>query len=77
MANVKRVNWIVNFVIDYGSIALVLAVAAIYLWGTVDVAVNPPASPGMSGMATIFGVLLVLLAVKLWRDVRSERSRQR
>jgi hypothetical protein len=73
----KRVRWFMNFAIDYGSIALVLVVAAIYLWGTVDVAINPPVSPGMSGLATVFGVLLVLLAVKLWRDVRSERSRER
>jgi membrane protein YdbS with pleckstrin-like domain len=73
----KGVKWLVTFAIDYGSIALVLAVAAIYLWGTVDVAINPPVSSGMSGIAAVFGVLLVLLAVKVWRDVRSDRSRER
>jgi hypothetical protein len=77
MRVMRRVKRLVNFVIDYGSIALVLMVAAIYLWGTVDRVVNPPLSPGMSGIATVFGVLLVLLAVKLWRDVRSERRRER
>jgi hypothetical protein len=73
----RRVKRLVNIAIDYGSIALVLMVAATYLWGTVDRVVSPSLSPGMSGIATVFGVLLVLLAVKLWRDVRSERRRER
>ena len=70
----KRLKWLVNFAIDYGSIALVLFVAAIFLLGN---AVNPPRSPGMSGVGTVFGVVLVALALKLWSDVRRERSRER
>jgi hypothetical protein len=72
----KRLRWAVNYAIDYGSIALVAFVAGFYLL--------PPFfterdryHPGLSGIATLLGLLLLLLAVKLWRDVRDERRRER
>ena len=74
----RRLQWLIAFAIDYGSIALVGLVAAIYLWGTVERLINPPdLPPEMSGIGSVFGALFVLLAMKLWREVREDRKRGR
>lgn len=76
MPVMRRVKWLVDFAIDYGSIALVSLIAAIFFWGAIEHRMNPAdLPPELSGVSTIFGVLLALLAVKLWRDVRQERHR--
>ena len=74
-AAMKRLRWTVNFAIDYGSIALVAFVAAMYLLPPFF-AERDRYHPGLSGIAPLFGLLLLLLAAKLWRDVRDERGRE-
>ena len=72
----RRLKSVTEFAIDYGSIALVALVAAIFLWGAVERQTTPQGlPPEMTGIGTMFGVLLAALAVKLWRDVREERGR--
>ncbi|TMC68290.1 MAG: hypothetical protein E6J13_14930 [Chloroflexi bacterium] len=73
----RRLKWLTDFAIDYGSIALVVFVAAIFLWGAIEPAFVPQElPPEMSGITTLFGILLLALALKLWRDVRGERRRK-
>lgn len=59
-----RLKWFVDFAIDYGSIALVALLAVGYIWA-------------QSAPASVLGGLLGLFALKLWRDVREDRSRER
>lgn len=59
-----RLRWLIDFCIDYGSIALIAALAVLYL-------------SARSGIAAAFGGLLALLAIKLWRDVQEDRRAER
>lgn len=62
--------------IDYGSIALVRLFAAPFLWAPIERAINPPDLPlELGGIGTLIGLGLVVLAMKMWRDVRDERRR--
>ena len=67
----KRLKWLAEFVIDYGSISLMVALAAIFLYG------NCGSSYEESGPFPVgaVGILFSWLAVKLWRDVREDRAR--
>ena len=65
MLAVRRLKWLIDLAIDYGSIALVVMVAAIYLSGTVTVLLQPSAPHDGSAIATVLGMLLAALAVKL------------
>ena len=78
MSGVKRVRWLADFLIDYGSIVLVGLFGSIYLWGSlIEPIYNPPRYRDGLGLAVLFGVAFMALAVKLWRDVRTERRRER
>ena len=78
MRNLRRVRRLTEFAIDYGSIALVTLFATVFLWGSlIEPLYNPPRSRDGLGLSLIFGVLFAALAVKLWRDVRRERCRER
>jgi hypothetical protein len=50
---IARLRWLIDFAIDYGSIALIAAVAVVYL----------------SAGAGLLGGPLGFLALKLWNDV--------
>ena len=58
---IARLRWLIDFAIDYGSIALIAAVAVVYL----------------SAGAGLLGGPLGLLALKLWNDVQEDRRAER
>jgi hypothetical protein len=58
---ITRLRWLIDFAIDYGSIALIAAIAVGYL------------SAGVG----LLGGLLGLLALKLWNHVQEDRRAER
>jgi hypothetical protein len=57
------------FVVDYGSITLVVGLAAIFLLGNCG---NRLEEAGPEGL---IGIGFSVLAVKLWHDVREDRRK--
>jgi hypothetical protein len=58
---IARLRWLIDFAIDYGSIALIAAIAVLYLSAGVGLLAGP----------------LGLLALKLWNDVQEDRRAER
>ena len=78
MGRLKGLQRVIDFAIDYGSIALMTALAVLFLWGSlIEPLYNPPRYRDGLGVAAIFGAGCAALAVKLWTDVRRERRRER
>jgi len=63
----RKAKWLGEFMVDYGSIALVVGLAALFLLGNRE---NPYGEHGPEGL---IGIGFSVLAVKLWHDVREDR----
>jgi hypothetical protein len=66
----RRLKWLVEFAIDYGSIALFLSLAVVF-----QLSSGGGDKYGESDPGGLFGVLFAVFAVKLWHDVREDHRR--